>query len=356
MRTADLAPERLETFLRRFPACRVAVVGDFFLDKYLDVDPALEESSLETGRPAHQVVEVRSFPGAAGTIVSNLAALGAGRIHAIGFTGRDGEGWELRRGLQRLGCDIEALQEAPDRFTPAYLKPRNRDDPTLAGEHSRYDIVNRVPLPEAVEHRIVDAIDGLLPEVDAVIVMDQIEAEDCGAVTSRIRTALSERARTHPDVVFWADSRRRIRSFQGLIAKANQFEAMGMVSRSPRGEVPLAEVRAAAERLRLRNGAPVVVTRGIRGMIVSDPRWTEIPALKVEGPVDPTGAGDSVTAAAVLSLCAGADPAEAAVVGTLAASITIEQLGVTGTASPEEIRGRLRRWRAQRGESDERSS
>jgi sugar/nucleoside kinase (ribokinase family) len=62
-----------------------------------------------------------------------------------------------------------------------------------------------------------------------------------------------------------------------------------------------------------------------------------VPALVPEGPIDPVGAGDSVTAGMVASLLSGASPIEAASVGNLVASITIRQLGTTGTASPAEV-------------------
>ena len=59
------ASERLAQLIGRFHRLRIAVVGDFFLDKYLDVDPALAELSIETGKTAHQVAAVRHSPGAA---------------------------------------------------------------------------------------------------------------------------------------------------------------------------------------------------------------------------------------------------------------------------------------------------
>ena len=74
---------RLEEIIGRFPECRVAVLGDFFLDKYLDTDPAIAQVSVESGRTAHQVVGIRTSAGAAGTIVNNLHALDAGRIHTL---------------------------------------------------------------------------------------------------------------------------------------------------------------------------------------------------------------------------------------------------------------------------------
>jgi len=89
------------------------------------------------------------------------------------------------------------------------------------------------------------------------------------------------------------------------------------------------------------------VTRGMHGILVSDPEPTAIPGVQVEGPIDPTGAGDSVTAGAVLALASGATLAEAALVGILVSSITVQQLATTGTATPEQVRARLELWHQQ---------
>lgn len=99
MKTVQMSPSRLTELVAGFSKARIAVVGDFFLDKYLDVNPALGEPSVETGKVAHQVVGVRCSPGAAGTVVCNLQALGAGKLHAVGFSGDDGEGFDLRKAL-----------------------------------------------------------------------------------------------------------------------------------------------------------------------------------------------------------------------------------------------------------------
>ena len=104
--------ERFAEITERYRRLRIAVVGDFFLDRYLHIDPAKNEISIETGLPVYNVVEVRSQPGAAGTILNNLVALGIGEIHAIGFCGDDGEGYELRQALKaRTGVNLERLHD-----------------------------------------------------------------------------------------------------------------------------------------------------------------------------------------------------------------------------------------------------
>ena len=100
------------------------MLGDFCLDRYLDIDPARAEISIETGLPVYNVVEVRSLPGAAGTILNNLVALGVGKIDVIGFCGRDGEGYELQRALHgKQGVQFDGFIDTPLRRTFTYTKP-----------------------------------------------------------------------------------------------------------------------------------------------------------------------------------------------------------------------------------------
>ena len=344
-----LSMDRLGEIVARFSSSRIAVVGDFFLDKYLDVDPSLEEPSVETGKPAHQVAAVRCFPGAAGTVVSNLSALGTGSLHAIGFTGDDGEAFELRRGLKNLRCSTDHLHTCVERFTPTYLKPRNMTVPGLAGEHSRYDTKNRRPTPAQIEPAVIRSLDVVLSQVEGVIVLDQVEARDCGVVTGAVRQRVADLAVAHPNVFFWADSRRRIREFRNVIIKPNEFEAVANDDPLPGESVDLGQLRAAVADLRAKTGAPLFITRGAAGMFVSDPEWTAVPGVRVTGETDTTGAGDSATAGCVLALCAGASFVEAAVIGNLVASITVQQLATTGTAKPEALAPRLQLWLTQNG-------
>ncbi len=339
--------ERLQQLIAQFGSRRIAVIGDFFLDKYLDTDPALVETSVETGLNANQVVAVRRSPGAAGTVVNNLAALGIGTLHAIGAVGNDGEAFDLKKGLEQFGCKTEGLLQFGSLMTPTYLKPRDLTDASLAGEHERYDTKNRTPTDAAVATSVLAALDAVLPDVDAVIIVDQVDAADCGVVTSVIRDELAERARKFAQITFWADSRKHIQLFRNVIIKPNQFETVGLQHPKPDDRVELDELKAALPRLRKQTGGPVCVTLGERGMLVSDPEPTVIPTIRVEGPVDTTGAGDAATAGAVSALAAGATLYDAALIGNLVASITIQQLATTGTASSEQLTDRLTLWRSQ---------
>src|SRR5882724_4468926 len=116
-----LTDETLERILHGIPELSMVVLGDLFLDRYLDIDAALTEPSIETGLDAYQVTQVRSYPGAAGTVVNNLVALGLGRICVAAVIGDDGEGYELRQALRRV--DARWVFSQADRRTPTYTKP-----------------------------------------------------------------------------------------------------------------------------------------------------------------------------------------------------------------------------------------
>src|SRR5690349_9390534 len=67
-----LTEAALEHILRTLPRLSIGVLGDLFLDRYLDIDAELTEPSIETGLDAYQVMSVRAYPGAAGTVLNNL--------------------------------------------------------------------------------------------------------------------------------------------------------------------------------------------------------------------------------------------------------------------------------------------
>jgi len=120
---AAMDAQRFREITSRYPSLRVAVVGDVALDRYLEIDPAIEETSLETGLPVYNVVRVRSEPGAAGNVLANLAALGPRHLAAVGICGDDAEGMALRRALEALGVDLTHFLVRADRTTFTYTKP-----------------------------------------------------------------------------------------------------------------------------------------------------------------------------------------------------------------------------------------
>ncbi len=330
-----LTTAAVERILAALPALTVAVVGDLYLDRYLDIDARLTEPSLETGLDAYQVVRVRPLPGAAGTVINNLAALGVAAVRPVAVIGADGEGTELRQALAALGVvHLDGIVERPERRTPTYTKPMLHQPGQPARELNRLDIHNRTPLPAEVERRVIDLLEDAWQRCDALVVLDQVSLPDCGVVTGGLRRRLAELGASAPGRWVLADSRARIDLFRNVCLKPNARECLAAVG----GD----DVESAARALARQAGRPVFCTRGEQGILLARPEGEPVlvPGYAVTGPTDPVGAGDSTSAAILCALAAGEALETAAAFGNLVASITVAKLGTTGTATPAEVRQR----------------
>jgi bifunctional ADP-heptose synthase (sugar kinase/adenylyltransferase) len=312
------------------------------LDRYLEIDPARNETSIETGLPVYNVVNVRAQPGSAGTILNNLSALGVGRIFPVGFCGPDGEGHELRESLRtRRGVVMEHFLTAPERCTFTYCKPLIVAPGRPPRELNRLDRKNWTPTPAAVQDRLIKSLYAVADEVDAMVVMDQVDIAGTGVVSPAILEALHTISRKRRALPVIADSRRGVGGFPKLIFKMNAGELAVLLNRSkapdPRQAIRLAGVLARE------NGRKVFVTLAGKGIVGADPtgRAVHVPAWPVRGPIDIVGAGDAVTANLVAALAMKASLEESLALASAAASIVIHQLGTTGTADVAQLAGRL---------------
>ena len=345
-----ISEARLETILSQFQNQRILVVGDFYLDAYWYIDKTLSTLSLETPWHTNPVVEQRYSPGAAGTVTNNLKALGVGAVYTLGVIGEDGFGGTLLECLQTNGCLTDFMIQVPERVTPTYLKPIHRGHEGVETEGPRFDIENQSVVDEGVETAVINALRDSIPLVDGIIVGDQMPVENLGVVTNRVRDELCELGMAFPDKIFFADSRTRIDKYRNVIIKPNRFEAKRALQPEwSEQEVSIEEARQSAIALAEQTQRTVYVTLGENGILVYDAgKFTHIPGVPINDEIDPVGAGDSVSAGLVATLCSllhtsqAETPVEAAYVGNLVASITVTKIGTTGTASPAEILQRHR--------------
>ena len=334
---------RLQELLDQFPQLTVGLLGDLFLDRYLEFDPAVSEMSIETGLEAFQVEQVRNSPGALGTVMNNLAAIGIGQLVPVTVIGNDGHGDDLMRELRRLPCDANHVIRDVDRLTPTYMKPLRLGPGGVWTEMNRVDVRTRGPLFAAVCKQLGDSLRAVFDQCDGLIVLDQVNEADWGVVNAEIRNVLADLMTAAPNKLVFIDSRAHLDQFTDGILKANQDELLAITT--DLGD-PTSTLMHAAKQLAMRTGQPVFCTLGAEGMLVARPgeEPTIISGFAVPGPIDIVGAGDSATSAIVSALLSGSTEAEAAEFGNLVASITVQQLGTTGTASPDQILSRRREY------------
>lgn len=329
--------KRFDEITGRYAQLKIAIVGDFCLDRYLEIDPARAEVSIETGLVVHNVVRVRSQPGAAGTILNNLVALGVGQIFAVGFCGEDGEGFELKRSLSSLpGVNLEHFLTTPLRRTFTYCKPLVMRPNEPPEELNRLDSKNWTPTPDSLQSDLASRVLQLADQVDAMILMDQVDLPDSGAACSAVAQAARSAVMKQPKLLVLADSRRGLADFPPLGFKMNAAE---LAKLSGNAADSLDAVASQATQLAAKNQQPVFVTlaeRGIIGATLNQPA-AHVPAHPIRGPIDIVGAGDATMANLTAALAGGATIAEAMQLAMAAASIVIHQLGTTGTASIPQL-------------------
>jgi len=336
-----LTVQRLEELAAKFPQLTIGLIGDLFLDRYLEVDVEQREWSIETGLEAYQIDCIRNSPGALGTVINNLAALGVGRIVPVTVVGDDGHGYDLMKALSDLPVDISGILRRADRLTPTYTKPICRDAEKTWHELNRLDVRSRTPLTDDAHEQLAKTLKAFFRQCDGWIVLDQVPEPDHGVVDHRMRRVLEKLTAIDPDKLVLVDSRQQLQKFRCGSLKGNRSEFLG--GESADAEVQSERLISAVQYSSRRTGRPAYCTVGERGMLLAwpDGRSQHVDGIAVSGPIDIVGAGDAATSGLVTTLLAGGSEVEAATVGNLAASITVQQIGTTGVATRQQILQRL---------------
>ena len=333
--------EKIISALRNTNDIHVAVIGDFCLDKYLYIDPANDEISVETGLTAYEVDHKAIAAGVGGTITNNLRSLGV-KTTCIGLVGDDGEGFELIKSLEKVGADASHMVKTDLLCTCTYTKPMRKNPDGSYTEMNRFDFRNYTPPTPELEDRMIKELVSVLDSVNAVVVTDQYYQRNAAAVTDGLREKLSALAGERRDKIFFVDSRAFVSEYRNMIIKCNQFELIKYFAGGKGDPEDLETVIREGTKLQQRTGIPAFVTLGARGMIVfSDGGYTHVDGFRVDGQIDITGAGDATNAGIATGLSLGLSCTEAARLACAVSSITIQQIGKTGTATVGQVADRL---------------
>jgi bifunctional ADP-heptose synthase (sugar kinase/adenylyltransferase)/phosphoglycolate phosphatase-like HAD superfamily hydrolase len=319
--------------LASLPLRRIGVLGDFCLDAYWMVDFSASEPSIETGLPTHPVRRQRYSLGGAGNVVHNLRAMGVGIVRAFGVIGPDPFGAEMRGLLAAIQADVAGLLVQPEQWdTPVYIKPIREER-----EANRIDFGNFNHLHDGIARQLVQALEAALPQLDVVVVNEQLVH---GIHTPFLREQLDALMRRHPEKMFIVDGRHVADVYAAGLHKLNAVEAVRLCggAHGPDDVVSQVELTRAAETLFQRWRKPVFVTHGSRGCMVADAAGIHrVSGLHIVRKVDPVGAGDSMLAGVTAALSSGYAPADAATFGNFVAGVTVQKIFQTGTATPAEI-------------------
>ena len=328
-----LSREALNEILRTLSSVKVGLIGDGCVDIYWEADMRRSELSREVPHYPLPVVNERFSLGAAANVVANLTALGVRNIRYIGLAGEDWRKTLFVELLDQIGVSCEDLIVTPGRVTPAYCKPIRCGISDVRYEDPRIDFANHSPISAETEDRLLERLDAVASQCDILLVCDQL---DFGCMTDRLITRVNEWGVRMPVIV---DSRNQGAKYRNVILKPNEVEACRMLARDPGDAQNMEKMQDAAKELSGVTGRPVLLTLGARGAIWHDANTCcHIPAFPVLPPIDFVGAGDAFLAGFAAAYAAKAELPAAMTFASLTAAVTIKKIGITGTASPTELR------------------
>ena len=305
----------------------VLVVGDYMLDRYLW--GSVERISQEAPIPVLKVEAGRrdERPGAAGSVVADLVALGARAIVA-GVVGEDEEGRRLRRLLKTARADTTGL--LTDRSRPTTVKTRMI---ARSQQMLRVDEEPDCEIRATVARRLIRFGVRAVSRADAVVVQDHAK----GVVTRDLVAELVRacRRRSIPLVIDPAPAGDYTKYRGATVLTPNRSEAQHATGRPITDEQ--SAVDAGRTLIRVLGLGAAVITLDREGMAVVEKgkKAALVPANAVEV-FDVTGAGDVVAATIAACLAGGHPLLGAARLANMAAGLEVGKVGV-GTVSRREI-------------------
>ena len=311
-----LTRQTIEKTLKHFQGKRVAVVGDYMLDRY--IWGKVRRISPEAPVPVVDVTRDDLRPGGAGNVVLNLISLGA-KCSAVGLAGRDLNGEDMIELMKSAGADVDGLIIADDRPTTIKTRVIAEDQHLLRVDRERTENVNG-----DLEKMLGDAAVEQVERADAVILQDYNK----GALTPQIIRRVIDTAHRRNLPVTVDPKHDNFFEFLGAtVFKPNMREAENALNRKLLSEGDIE--RAGSELLLRLQAEMVLITRGADGMslFASNESGRHIPtrARKIS---DVSGAGDTVISALTLGLVGGLDGEQSAHFATMAASYVVGQVGV----------------------------
>lgn len=329
MNDDPLDPDRLERTVHAIAGCRLAVLGDCMIDRYLW--GRVDRISPEAPVPVVEVERESMALGGAANVAVNLRALGA-EAALIGIVGDDADGRALVEACRARGVDASGV--VVDERRPTTVKTRiiaHSQQVVRADREVRHDAAG------GTLERLRAAIEREVARCDGLVVSDYGK----GVITAATLAAALEAARRRGVRVSVDPKESHIDAYRGVgILTPNQHEAGWVQGRRIVDEASLMDVGWGLQK-RL-DAQAVLVTRGADGMSLFEKggRYTHLPTVAREV-YDVTGAGDTVVSVVAASLAAGANFVAACLLANHAAGIVIREVG-TATCSPAALIASLR--------------
>jgi D-beta-D-heptose 7-phosphate kinase / D-beta-D-heptose 1-phosphate adenosyltransferase len=323
--------------LAKFSCSRVLVIGDLMLDESLWGH--IQRISPEAPVPILNLVRRGYTLGGAGNVVRNLKTLGADVI-VLGAVGEDSTGRQIIRLLDELGVNGQGVLRDPSRRS-------SRKTRMISMEHGqqvfRLDEESTHPIDQTQEYELLDRLDAILPDVDAILCSDYLK----GVLTERVLRETFRLAKSRGLQVTVApkdSNRNKYRGAGILVPNAVELTRLAGAAMEESGWLSGAAIKLLNEI----GIEALLVTRGREGMSLFERangevvHQVDIPTM-ARSVYDVTGAGDTAVSVFTLALAAGAARETAARLANVAAGIVVGKRG-TASVTIQEIQDRMKEF------------
>jgi len=299
-----------------FAGCRMLVIGDLMLDRYLFGDVA--RISPEAPVPVVRLGRESESVGGAGNVALNLAALG---VHAdvAGWTGEDASGATIRELLGSAGVRVHGVIAVPGRTTTTKTRVLSRHQQLVRIDDEDTDSPDHEDR-SAWDERIMLMLDD---GYEAVVLSDYAK----GVLDTQFCRRLIERCRERGVPVLVDPKGLEYEKYAGATTiTPNEGELAIVTDASEHDREALtAAAGVICEKLDLEF---VTLTRGEAGITIVDSEGVHHVPARAREVFDVSGAGDTAIATLAAAIAVGLDRHDAAALANLAAGIIV---GKTGT-------------------------
>lgn len=327
--------EGLIEILDGFASPKVALIGDFMLDRYVYGDA--ERISPEAPVPVLRAVRSESRTGGAANVAAAVLGLGA-KVNCIGLIGADGSGEELKALLTGMGADISSLVRINGRSTTVKTRYVGLAQHRHAQQMLRVDDETIDPVDKKIHASLRAAVRSQLKNCDVVAIEDYNK----GSLNENTPEIIADARKAGKPVVVDPACISDYRRYRGAtLLTPNRYEAALASGIQITDDDSLN--RAAVQILQVTDADAVVVTLDKAGayLLTKDGVGKHLPT-RPRSVYDVTGAGDEVLAMLAVALAEGCPFEQAVALANIAGGLEVERFGVV-PITRQEIHDELRR-------------
>ena len=325
MKRSNETTKRLSKIIQKFPRRTIGVLGDFMLDELLRGDATRISPEAPVPVVLMKAGQREGFPGGAGNVCANVAALGA-RVVPFGAIGADGSGHRLQKLLKGRSVSCDTLIEERGRVTPRKVRVVAHQQQLL-----RLDFEKTQPISSVTVRSLIRHFKCWAGQLDALIISDYLK----GCVTTELCTQFSTLSRENGVPILVDPKPEHPEACQGATVITPNLHEAELLAGMPLRDGSQRKL-GGAKLMKELGCSALLITRGGEGMTLMENGGAIHEIHSISRPVyDVTGAGDTVIAVMALALSSGASLRDSAELANLAAGRVVLKFGTAGVTKEE---------------------